>query len=64
MTMESIIYMEKVRSSQASVSINSYIELSKTQFFLVSIVKTISFSQLNRKPNGICSQTGFSEFIA
>ena len=32
MTMESIIYMEKVRSSQASVSINSYIELSETVF--------------------------------
>ena len=30
--------MEKVRSSQASISINSSTELIKTQFFFVSIV--------------------------
>ena len=32
--------MKKVRSSQASISINSCNELSKTQFFPVSIVNS------------------------
>ena len=32
-------HLEKVKSSQASISINSYTELSKAQLFSVSIVK-------------------------
>ena len=32
--------MKKVKNSQVSISINSSTELSKTQFFLVSIVKS------------------------
>ena len=35
-------HMGKVRSSQASISINSCTELSKTQFFPVNIVKEYS----------------------
>ena len=33
--------MKKVKSSQASISINSCAELSKTQSFTVSVVKSI-----------------------
>ena len=31
-------HMQKVRSSQASITVNSCTELSKTQYFSVSIV--------------------------
>ena len=37
-------YMKKVRSSQPCISINSCTELSKTQFFPVSIVNPFMYN--------------------
>ena len=43
--------MKKVRVSQTSISINSYAELSKTQFFPVTVVKVafVMFGYVSKK---------------
>ena len=40
--------MKKVRGSQASISVNSYTELSKTQLSLLGSLITTDITKLNR----------------